>query len=158
MFFASDALADPTWKSAFLNVWTVTEPGTYLIAACLPALRPMVASISRRLHLTAISSNDPRGSQSPNSHKVRLSHMRNKSQTKRDTMSASNGHFARIEEPGRGDTMTDEQSLISEGGHSDTQPMVTGDLASGQLGISVTRNVDVVFSNRQPSSGPTNHW
>ena len=48
IFFQSEALEDPTWKSAFLNVWTVVEPGTYLIAACLPALRPLMMTLVRR--------------------------------------------------------------------------------------------------------------
>ena len=45
IFFEQDALADATWKTAYLSVWTVTEPGTYLIAACLPVLRPLVRRV-----------------------------------------------------------------------------------------------------------------
>ena len=45
IFFQQDALADATWKTAYLSVWTVTEPGTYLIAACLPVLRPLVRRV-----------------------------------------------------------------------------------------------------------------
>ena len=51
IFFNSDALEDPTWKSAYLNIWTIVEPGTYFMAACLPALRPILLVCARQLGL-----------------------------------------------------------------------------------------------------------
>ena len=41
IFFQNEAFVDGTWKSVDLMTWTLIEPGIYLIAACLPNLRPL---------------------------------------------------------------------------------------------------------------------
>ncbi|RDL36933.1 uncharacterized protein BP5553_04366 [Venustampulla echinocandica] len=41
VFFQTDAFTDNTWASFGLVGWSVVEPGMYLIASCLPALRPI---------------------------------------------------------------------------------------------------------------------
>ncbi|KAL9077050.1 MAG: hypothetical protein Q9161_000683 [Pseudevernia consocians] len=38
-FFLHNALEDGTWNSVTFLVWSVVEPGVYLIAACLPCYR-----------------------------------------------------------------------------------------------------------------------
>lgn len=40
-FFTTDFFSDPTYIAATIMAWTMTEPGVYLIAACLPSLRPI---------------------------------------------------------------------------------------------------------------------
>lgn len=40
-FFDTEAFLDGTWASTNEMTWTVIEPGVYLIAACLPNLRPL---------------------------------------------------------------------------------------------------------------------
>ncbi|MCJ1240744.1 hypothetical protein MMC14_008748 [Varicellaria rhodocarpa] len=47
-FFDVKALVDGTWASANLAIWSAVEPGVYLIAACLPNLRPLIWSIVAR--------------------------------------------------------------------------------------------------------------
>ena len=41
-FFSRDAIRDGTFASADLMIWTVVEPGMYLIAACLVTFRPLL--------------------------------------------------------------------------------------------------------------------
>lgn len=41
-FFSENAFDDGTWASVNLVVWCCVEPGVYLIAACLLALRPLL--------------------------------------------------------------------------------------------------------------------
>ena len=42
IFFNLNAFSDTTWASIQLMAWTVAEPGSILICACMPALWPMV--------------------------------------------------------------------------------------------------------------------
>ncbi|KAI3331709.1 hypothetical protein HD806DRAFT_478092 [Xylariaceae sp. AK1471] len=39
------ALSDGTWDSADIAMWSLVETGVYLIAACLPVLRPLYLSV-----------------------------------------------------------------------------------------------------------------
>lgn len=41
VFFTADMFADITWHCIEFLTWTTIEPGIYLIAACLPSLRPL---------------------------------------------------------------------------------------------------------------------
>ena len=60
IFSQPDAFADVTWNSVELNIWTIVEPGMYLMAACFPTYRPLfsylfggngpLSSVARRLH------------------------------------------------------------------------------------------------------------
>ncbi|KAK1970197.1 integral membrane protein [Colletotrichum sublineola] len=43
IFFQTSAFADRTWASVGLVGWSIIETGTYIIAACLPAFRPMIS-------------------------------------------------------------------------------------------------------------------
>ncbi|KAI9744936.1 MAG: hypothetical protein M1818_001862 [Claussenomyces sp. TS43310] len=43
-FFRSDAVTDGSWECEDL-IWTLVEPGIYLIAACLVTLRPLVNKV-----------------------------------------------------------------------------------------------------------------
>ncbi|MCJ1284086.1 hypothetical protein MMC26_003417 [Xylographa opegraphella] len=45
IFFGTNGFVDGTWSSTILMIWTLVEPGIYLIAACLPSLRPLVLYI-----------------------------------------------------------------------------------------------------------------
>ena len=47
IFYKTDILSDPTWFSIEMTVWTTTESGLYLIAACLPSLRSLVPLIMK---------------------------------------------------------------------------------------------------------------
>jgi hypothetical protein len=49
IFFQGDAFKDPTWESVVLITWTVVEAGVYLIAACLPHLRPLILHVFGRV-------------------------------------------------------------------------------------------------------------
>ena len=44
-FFQRDPVGDPTWVSVELMMWTIIEVSVYLIAACLPTLRPLVVLV-----------------------------------------------------------------------------------------------------------------
>lgn len=44
-FFRNDTITDGTFSSAELISWTIVEPGVYLIAACLPTLRPLIQRV-----------------------------------------------------------------------------------------------------------------
>ena len=44
-FFKGSAVVDGTWASVNLMTWTLIEPGVYLIAACLPTYRPVLAHL-----------------------------------------------------------------------------------------------------------------
>ncbi|KAJ0163890.1 hypothetical protein CTA2_2170 [Colletotrichum tanaceti] len=43
IFFQTSAFMDRTWASVGLVGWSIIETGTYIIAACLPQLRPMIS-------------------------------------------------------------------------------------------------------------------
>lgn len=45
VFYRTDILSDPTWFSIEMTIWTTTESGLYLIAACLPSLRSLMPLI-----------------------------------------------------------------------------------------------------------------
>ncbi|KAL8863087.1 MAG: hypothetical protein Q9178_000461 [Gyalolechia marmorata] len=45
VFFRTDFLFDLTWYAVELSIWTTAETGLYLIAACLPSLRPLFKHI-----------------------------------------------------------------------------------------------------------------
>ncbi|KAF3765378.1 hypothetical protein M406DRAFT_27294, partial [Cryphonectria parasitica EP155] len=40
-FYDKNPFIDPTWNGVTMIIWTVCEPGVYLIAACLLVLRPV---------------------------------------------------------------------------------------------------------------------
>ncbi|KAH6680648.1 hypothetical protein B0J14DRAFT_634169 [Halenospora varia] len=40
-FFVTPVFLDPAWNVVGLMIWTIAEPSSYLIAACLPVLRPL---------------------------------------------------------------------------------------------------------------------
>ncbi|TDZ17333.1 Satratoxin biosynthesis SC1 cluster protein 4 [Colletotrichum orbiculare MAFF 240422] len=42
-FFGTAAFTDRTWASVALVGWSIIETGTYIIAACLPHLKPMIS-------------------------------------------------------------------------------------------------------------------
>lgn len=41
-FSSNNSFIDPTWHAVELIVWTIAEPGIYLIAACLMTYRPLI--------------------------------------------------------------------------------------------------------------------
>ncbi|WYZ33894.1 hypothetical protein EsH8_I_000170 [Colletotrichum jinshuiense] len=43
IFFGTAAFTDRTWASVGLVGWSIIETGTYIIAACLPHLKPMIS-------------------------------------------------------------------------------------------------------------------
>ncbi|KUJ10452.1 uncharacterized protein LY89DRAFT_656229 [Mollisia scopiformis] len=47
-FFNQNEANDFSWDAAPLMVWAVVETGAYLIAACLPSLRPLIVSVRKR--------------------------------------------------------------------------------------------------------------
>lgn len=47
--FRVTALSDGTWDSADIATWSLVESGCYLIAACLPNLRPFFKSATKHL-------------------------------------------------------------------------------------------------------------
>ncbi|KAF2760780.1 hypothetical protein EJ05DRAFT_473390 [Pseudovirgaria hyperparasitica] len=56
-FFSIDVLTDGTYVTANLLVWTIVEPGVYLMAACLPAIRPLfLATVSQLNRITGLRS------------------------------------------------------------------------------------------------------
>ena len=46
MFTRNNAFNDQTWRSVTLMTWTDVESSVYLIAACLPSLRPLMRAIA----------------------------------------------------------------------------------------------------------------
>ena len=42
LFMRTNLVSDITWDSVPTMTWTTAEPSLYLIAACLPALRPLL--------------------------------------------------------------------------------------------------------------------
>lgn len=54
-FFRNDAITDGTFSFVELMSWTIIEPGIYLVAACLPALRPLAQRIFKDSLLTRLS-------------------------------------------------------------------------------------------------------
>lgn len=54
-FFQNNAITDGTFSSVELMSWTIIEPGIYLMAACLPPLRPLVQRIFKDTRLARLS-------------------------------------------------------------------------------------------------------
>jgi hypothetical protein len=53
--FFTDAMMDPTFASPNLMIWTIIEPGMYLIAACLLRLRPLLQMFVKNAWFQAIA-------------------------------------------------------------------------------------------------------
>jgi hypothetical protein len=51
--FTVDLFADITFNSVTIMIWTMVEPGTYLIAACMPSLRPLKQKLFPNFHFTS---------------------------------------------------------------------------------------------------------
>jgi len=51
-FCTIDLFADPTYNSVVLMIWTMAEPGTYLMAAIMLSLRPLFRKLFPNLHIT----------------------------------------------------------------------------------------------------------
>lgn len=51
IFFQIDGLTDITWTAVKLGAISITEAGVYLMAACLPTYRPLVANFCARTGL-----------------------------------------------------------------------------------------------------------
>ena len=47
LFMRTDLVSDITWDSVPTMTWTTAEPSLYLIAACLPALRPLLKDFKK---------------------------------------------------------------------------------------------------------------
>ena len=47
MFAKNNAFDDQTWQSVTLMTWTDIESSIYLIAACLPSLRPLLRAVAQ---------------------------------------------------------------------------------------------------------------
>ena len=165
-FFQSDALQDPTWKSSFLNVWTVTEPATYLIAACLPALRPIFLSGMRRLHLTRASKvpraggydYTPHGDNYPKPRYGGGSKLSNLDARGRlqwsgapetSVLESGEGRFERLTEDEASMANGDERKLISR--YGDMRNMQDD---SCHRGIQVRKDINIVFSDRDAEPSP----
>lgn len=54
-FFRNDAITDGTFSSVELMSWTIIEPGIYLMAACLPPLRPLAQRFLKDTVLARLS-------------------------------------------------------------------------------------------------------
>ena len=52
------ALSDATWETATIATWSLVETGCYLIASCLPVLRPVFLRLLRGIK-TAAKGTDP---------------------------------------------------------------------------------------------------
>ncbi len=48
MFSKNNAFDDQTWQSVTLMTWTDVESSVYLIAACLPSLRPLMRALAQK--------------------------------------------------------------------------------------------------------------
>ena len=46
-FFQNNAISDGTFASVDLMSWAIIEPGIYLVASCLPPLRPLIHRIAK---------------------------------------------------------------------------------------------------------------
>ncbi|KAH8691694.1 hypothetical protein GQ44DRAFT_695530 [Phaeosphaeriaceae sp. PMI808] len=53
-FFTIDFFVDPTYLATQTTIWTITEPGVYLIAACMPTLRPLKRIIFKDMSFTSM--------------------------------------------------------------------------------------------------------
>ena len=167
-FFQSDALEDPTWKSSFLNVWTVTEPATYLIAACLPALRPIFLSAMRRLNLTRITKvpraggydYTPHGDNYPKARYgggSKLSNLDSRGRLQRSgaaepsVLESGKGRFERLTEDEASVASGDERKLIPGDGEVRNAQNGRQDPHSG---IQVRKDINIVFSDRDVEPSP----
>ena len=55
IFFRNNAVQDGTWIATDLEIYTICEPGMYLVAACLPTYRPL-AKRAREISSTSLRS------------------------------------------------------------------------------------------------------
>ena len=56
-FFQTDLFSDPTYLVIETMTWTCVEPGVYLIAACLPSLRPLVRPLFKDIDFSTVYGN-----------------------------------------------------------------------------------------------------
>ena len=62
LFIRTDLIADITWASVPTMTWTTAEPSLYLIAACLPALRPLLKDYLQNNIFKSLHSRRSKGS------------------------------------------------------------------------------------------------
>ena len=97
LFMRTNLVSDITWDSVPTMTWTTAEPSLYLVAACLPALRPLLKealqnsvfkSMTSRLALLGSKRGSTDRSKDPAEEK--------KKKTKNELDSASTGSSERI--------------------------------------------------------------
>lgn len=54
-FYTKNYFEDPTWYSVTLIIWTVCEPGMYLIAACFLVYRPLLNKMGISDFITGVT-------------------------------------------------------------------------------------------------------
>lgn len=67
-FFNEDAVADGTWAASKLIILSISESGTYLIAACLPTYRPLAVLLWTKTPLSHLGSGSNKYGQSKGRH------------------------------------------------------------------------------------------
>lgn len=50
-FSNNNSFIDATWNAVDLIIWTIAEPGIYLVAACLMTYRPLLDKLSTKVKL-----------------------------------------------------------------------------------------------------------
>ena len=148
MFSRNNAFNDQTWRSVTLMTWTDVESSVYLIAACLPSLRPLMRALAhQQVFKKSYWSNDvPLTSEE---------HARSKGSA-RATFSGADG-FKRLD-GGYGDVSEAERGQHSVQAISSGDVTLNEGLELGQITtdgqIRVTNAVQVEFeSNRAHMQG-----
>jgi hypothetical protein len=89
-FFTNDYSLDPTWTAVQLIIITMAEPGIYLIAGCLLALRPLLKWSLERVPLSTLGFTERRSSQRSDKEKIILQ--------KRSFKVAQNDQFQQLDD------------------------------------------------------------
>ncbi len=68
-FHRTNSFTDPTYNAVELIIWTLAEPGIYLIAACLMTYRPLLDKVSSKIK-TNINSGQQSSDRNSPSHRA----------------------------------------------------------------------------------------
>jgi hypothetical protein len=60
-FLRTNSFHDATWEAVELIIWTITEPGIYLISACLLSYRPLLDRAAKSRLLAGFVHSSSRG-------------------------------------------------------------------------------------------------
>jgi hypothetical protein len=152
-FATVDPSVDPTFTTAPLLIWTMIEPGLYLIAACALSFKPLFRLVARALHLGQLAT------YTKSSFRKTLDHRKSNATGAVSTVirmdnlkSANSGAFTKLREAKDEETKTDLEAGALPKEISTREYAYQKGADTGAISVLVTRTVEVESEHRYGDS------